>query len=127
MTGGNKSIFKKLGLDLNISDSPNKNEIKEMINTLKEHNIFIYGDNEDFKSSDGKTFRDTILENPSTNFETLNEKHADAEKISEYCKKKYGNDKGKMFSICFAEKTKPPKEIKTLFLKALELANIKED
>lgn len=120
MLKGKKSIFKKLGLE--IPDLSNEDKINEAIEKLKQNGIFIYGDNEDFKSSDGRTFRSIILKDPSKSFEKLNTDYIYAEKIHKEAKEKYGNDNDKTFSIHFAEETEPPEEIKALFDKALKLA-----
>ena len=121
MLNGCKSIFKKLGLK--IPDLSKKDKIIEAIEELKRNNIFIYGDNEDFVSSKGETFRKIIYENLSnSSFEKLNEQYKNAKKIHEKAGKTYGNDHKKTFAICFADETEPPEEIKALFDKALELA-----
>ena len=120
MLNGKKSIFKKL--DFEITDLSSEDKIKEAIKKLKQNGIFIYGDNEDFESSDNRTFRSIILKDLSKSFEKLNSDYIYAERINKNAKEKYGNDKDKSFSICFAEETEPPEEIKALFDKALELA-----
>ena len=120
MLNGKKSIFKKLGLKIPVLS--NEDKIREAIKKLKECKIFIYGDNENFKSSDNRTFRSIICKDLSKSFEKLNTDYIYAEKINKNAKEKYGNDNDKAFSICFAEETEPPEEIKALFDKALELA-----
>ena len=137
MLNGNKSIFRKLGLDN--PDLSSKSGIKEAIEKLKQNCIFIYGDNEDFKSLDGKTFRDIIIDNiissNKTNkkgplsFEELNELHEIAKIYNsndtfKKLKKENSNKFKKKFAIFFAENTNPPEEIKALFYKALELAGV---
>jgi predicted ATP-dependent endonuclease of OLD family len=123
MLNGNKSIFKKI--DLEIPELSNKDKINEAIKLLKDNFIFIYGDNEDFVSSNGETFREIISKNLSISFEDLNRLHKNARDISKNAREKYGDDKNKAFSISFAEETNPPEEIKVLFEKALKLAGAK--
>jgi len=121
MLNGNKSIFGILGRET--PDLSNKDAIIKAIEELKKRDfIFIYGDNEDFVSSNGETFRNIISSNLSIGFEKLNRKHKNAGDISKNAREKYGDDKNKAFSISFAEETNPPEEIKALFDKALELA-----
>ena len=120
------SIFDKLGLK--IPDLSNEDKIKKAIKKLKRNNIFIYGDNEDFVSSNGETFRKIISKNLSdSSFEKLNKQYKNAGDIGKKVEETYGNDNNKTFSICFAEETEPPQDLKALFDKALKLAGANDE
>jgi predicted ATP-dependent endonuclease of OLD family len=114
MLNGNKSIFKKLGLG--IPGLSNKDEIKEAIETLKNHNIFIYGNNEDFKSSDGRTFRDIIIECLDCKINRTAQQ-ATQQAYPKYCadcKVKIGKQNGKKPPLSFEELNKRHHEIEKL-------------
>ena len=75
---------------------------------------------DNFVSSNGETFRKIISKDPPNSFEKLNRQHKNAEE-------NYGNDNKKTSSICFAEETEPPQDLKALFDKALELAGANDE